>query len=176
MVLSKTLTLIGFQACGKTTLGKILAHRFNCSFIDTDQLIEHGHPSLSCREIFQTFGAAYFRHCESQAIISLKFQPAVVLAVGGGSLLDSTNAHILKRETFLIYLKTSAEILKQRIRQQPTLPAYFHLNHSHQAFIQLYQERCSIYEQWADARIEMDDLSQEEAMQQLIRITQTIKE
>lgn len=173
-VLSKTLTLIGFQTSGKTTLGQLLAQHLGCSFVDTDQLIEQFHSFLSCRSIFQIFGSSYFRFCERQIIASLKYQPAIVLAPGGGCLIQEVNVEKLQMHSFLIYLKTSPEILKKRIWQRQSLPAYLPLFNSDQAFFHLYQERVKIYEKCTHYSIEMDDLSIENALQKLIVIAKDL--
>jgi shikimate kinase len=168
--LNQGVALIGFQASGKTTLGKQLAECLQCAFVDTDQLIEQFHPSLSCREIFQQFGAAHFRDLESQVIASLTYASPFVLATGGGSLVQASNGAILKAHTHLIYLKTSADVLKRRIWQRKSLPAYFHGDDPEKAFAALYRERVVLYEKWADQTLEMDHLSEEEALKQLLRM------
>lgn len=164
----KTLTFIGFQASGKTTLGHLLADQLQCRFIDTDRLIEQFHPSLPCCEIFKTFGAAYFRQLESQVITSLDYHSPFVLATGGGILLQDSNGFTLKEHCKLIYLKTSAKILKERIWQRPNLPGYLSSNHPHETFDRIYQERSIIYEKWADYTINMDGLNIEQALETVL--------
>lgn len=168
--LAKSLALIGFQACGKTTLGRLLAEKLKCSFEDTDRLIEQFHPGLTCRDIFQHFGSDYFRHLESLAIASLKYQLPMVLATGGGSLHLVENREKLKAHCTLIYLKTRPDILKERIWQRKHLPAYLKSADPHQDFVQVYQERVSVYEAWADYTLEMDHLEIQDAIWQLMLI------
>lgn len=166
----KSFVLIGFQASGKTTLGNQLANCLQCSFMDTDQLVEQFHPGWSCREIFQHFGSSHFRNLEWEAISSLSFCPSIVLATGGGTLLETKNGMLLKAHGNLIYLKTSAEVLKKRIWQRQVLPAYLTGEDPELAFTQLYQERILVYEKWADQTLEMDHLTEEKALTELLRI------
>lgn len=166
---AKTLAFIGFQSSGKTTLGRLLAHRLQLSFFDTDDLIQQLHPSLSCREIFKTFGNVYFRKLESQIIASLNYDSSFVLATGGGSLLQEMNKFILKKHCTLLYLKTSECILKKRIWQQPNLPGYLNSNQSHETFHQIYQERKVIYEKCADYMIDMDESSPEQSLEFILK-------
>jgi shikimate kinase len=168
--IAKSLALIGFQSSGKTTLGKQLAAYLRCSFVDTDQLIEQFHPTLSCREIFQQFGSFYFRQLENQVIASLTYQPPLVVATGGGSLLQISNGLVLKAHSILIYLKTSPEILRHRIGLQSTLPGYLKGDNLEQAFANLYKERAVIYEKWADQMLEMDHLNEKESLRKLVQI------
>jgi shikimate kinase len=168
--LSKSLTLIGFQACGKSTLGKLLADYLQRPFIDSDKWIEKKHPSLSCCEVFTKFGVDYFREVESQIIFSLKYKPPIVLATGGGSLLKPCNGEYLQKNSLLIYLKTDPSILKERIWQRERLPAYLEGGDPHQAFIRIYEERIAIYEKWANLSVKMDGLTIEAALHRLITL------
>jgi shikimate kinase len=142
-----------------------LAHRLQLPFIDTDQLIEQFHPPLACCEIFKTFGAAYFRQLENQVIASLNYHSPFVLATGGGSLLQESNGFTLKEHCTLIYLKTSAEILKERIWQRPNLPGYLSTNDPHETFDRIYQERSILYDKWADHIVYMDGVNAEQALE-----------
>ena len=160
----KTITFIGFQASGKTTLGQMLAHALQCPFVDTDRIIEQFHPSLSCRSIHKDFGESYFRNLESQAIASLNYQIPFVLATGGGTLLQDENWWLLKKNSILIYLNTASQILKERIWSRPSLPSYLVGNNPHEDFDLFYQKRVVIYEKWADHTIQMDDLSIQDAL------------
>jgi shikimate kinase len=168
--ISKTISLIGFQASGKTTLGKLLADQLQCLFMDTDQLIEQFHPSLSCSEIFKIFGSTYFRQLESQVITSLLYHPPNVIAPGGGCLLQENNGIKLKENSVIIYLKTTPEILKERIWQRSKLPGYLTSENPHEAFDRIYQERRIHYEKWADHTLSMDGLYPKQALAQLLNV------
>jgi shikimate kinase len=165
----KILTFIGFQASGKTTIGQLLAAELQLPFIDTDQLIEQFHPPLLKSEIFKTFGDIHFRNIESQAIASLNFQTPFVLATGGGSLLQSSNGIKLKERCILIYLKTSLDILKERIWKRNSMPSYLPSDNPHDAFDRLYHERIALYENWADHVIEMDGLHFKDAIDTILK-------
>lgn len=165
----KTITLIGFQSSGKTTLGQLLANALHCSFKDIDRMIEQFHPSMLCRSIHKNFGEAYFRNLESQAIASLNFQVPFVLATGGGSLTKDENGNLLKTNSILIYLKTSGEILKERIWNRSSLPSYLSENNPHENFDVIYQKRIVIYEKWADHTIQMDDLNIQTALTSILK-------
>lgn len=166
-ILDKSIALIGFKSSGKTTLGKQLAAQLQCQFVDTDKLIEQFHPTMICREIFQSLGSDYFRELESKVIASLRFETPLVIATGGGCLKIASNGAALKSNAKMIYLKTSQEILKKRIWEQQTLPAYLNGNDPDKSFAEYFHEQASLYEKWADYCIVMDDIHEGEALEQL---------
>lgn len=156
--LFSNLVLIGFQTCGKSTLGKKLSLCFKCPFIDTDEWMEKGHFPLTCREIYQTYGELYFREKENQINQVIASRSSHVIAVGGGAALDYFNS-----STQFIYLKTSLPVLKKRLKITLSPPAYL----KNQNLETLYLQRTLYYEKWASYTLEMDDLTLEEAIQQL---------
>lgn len=160
MQIKPHLALIGFQACGKTTWGKQLASFFQCPFTDIDALIQTFHPSLSCREIFQTFGREHFRHLEQRVVKELErnLRGRGIIATGGGTLICEKNALSLKQHSYLIYLKTSLPVLRERILKKESLPAYFEQKEPEKALQDLYAERTVLYEQWADITLEMESM------------------
>lgn len=151
--------LIGFQGCGKTTLGAKLARCLNRPFLDTDHLIESYHSGLNCSQIFRQFGESYFRQLEGQVIDQLEQQKNVVIAIGGGSLLQETNRLSLKKHSDLFYLKTPMRIVKERIWSRSQLPAYLDVADPHGSFHRLYQERAELYAQLADQVVELSFVS-----------------
>lgn len=160
--------LIGFQACGKTTVGQLVADKTGKSFWDSDRLIEQWHPELSCAQIFKRFGESYFRHLEKQIIEQLAGQKGGVIAVGGGTMSSLDNRKRLSQGGYLIYLNTQPDLLKERIWSRPQLPAYLDSSDPHHSFLKLYEERSFIYEQSAHLRIEMDSLTPHQAADQII--------
>jgi shikimate kinase len=164
------LALIGFQACGKTTLGKQVAISLQKRFCDTDRLIEQFYPHLNCRQIYHQFGEIHFRFLESQVVSELHLIQRAVIATGGGSLLEPLNAKLLKQHCVLVYLSTPLPVLKKRILSRTVLPAYLDPQNPEAALDRLYQQRLGIYENLADITLNMQDLSSAEAIAQLSSI------
>ena len=107
------LVLCGFMASGKSTVGALLSGRTGLPLVDTDSLIEEETGS-SVREIFAEHGEARFRELERQVIEKVSAQNGVVLAVGGGAVLDSRNASRLKSSGIVYLLKVSPEEVAER--------------------------------------------------------------
>lgn len=160
-------TLIGFQACGKTTIGNALSNHFKRTFVDTDRLIEKHHPGLVCSQIFHTFGEVYFRELESVVIEDLNQLQNTIIATGGGCLVNPDNGFKLQEHSTLIYLKIPFAMIKERIFKRPKLPAYLDPSDPHGSFVKIFQERSALYEHWADDVIHLNQHTPEQICQQI---------
>ncbi len=105
------------MGCGKSTLGKILAERFQYKFIDLDKLIEEK-ESLTISEIFALKGEDYFRELEKVALNSiLTMDVPLILSLGGGTVCHSgIAADLNKNKNILVcYLKLSPQVIFNRL-------------------------------------------------------------
>ncbi len=111
------LTLVGYRACGKTTLGRLAAARIGWPFADSDKLVE-AHAGRPIPDIFSAEGESGFRDRESAALgKALDGDRALLLATGGGAVLRPENRALIKeRGGLVIYLRASAETLRNRLR------------------------------------------------------------
>lgn len=111
------IVLVGYRCSGKTTVGKILAHKMGREFIDTDQVIE---KSTGCpiSSIVTKKGWYYFREMERKVIQEVSRFTDRVIATGGGVVLDPGNVNNLRSNAFLIWLDGDADIMKERFRGQ----------------------------------------------------------
>jgi len=107
--------LTGFMGSGKTTVGPTLARRLGYGFIDTDEeLVKQ--TGLSIAEIFSAQGEKEFRRLERAMIVSLFKQANVVIALGGGALVSSSNRQDVFSQGTVIYLKAGIETLAARLQ------------------------------------------------------------
>ncbi|MFH0939718.1 MAG: shikimate kinase [Planctomycetota bacterium] len=113
------LALIGLRATGKSTVGYALARRLNWKFFDTDMLVQD-RADMTIREIFEKFGEPYFREIESEVTQTCAAHDQVVIATGGGAILNPANVVALKHNGFVVHLSASPEELWQRISGDPT--------------------------------------------------------
>jgi shikimate kinase len=79
--------IVGFMACGKTTVGRLLADRLGLSFADTDDLIEEK-EGMRVRDVFATRGEARFRELERELLAELKRASEGAAGSGHGARLD----------------------------------------------------------------------------------------
>jgi shikimate kinase len=112
-------TLIGYRGSGKTTVASQLAARLAYDWIDADAVIEES-AGCSIRDIFAAEGEAGFRRREREAITRLLQRDRLVLAVGGGAILNADTRRDMKAAGPVVWLQASVEVLAGRIAADPT--------------------------------------------------------
>ena len=103
-----SLFLVGPMGAGKSTIGRQLAKSLSCVFVDSDKEVEE-RTGVDIPLIFELEGEAGFRARERAAIDELTQQPGIVLATGGGAVLDPDNRQHLRSRGQVIYLETSVD-------------------------------------------------------------------
>ena len=111
------IVLIGYRCAGKTVVGKRLASRMERRFVDTDDLIESEKGQIS--DIVKSHGWDYFRALEKRMIERVSKEDNLVIALGGGAVLDPDNIVHLERNGLIIWLKADREVLRKRMDQDP---------------------------------------------------------
>jgi len=109
--------LIGYRGSGKSTVGRSLASRMKRRFVDTDDLIESKEGQIS--DIVKFHGWDYFRAMEKKVIEEISKEDNLVIALGGGAVLDPDNIVNLERNGLIIWLKADREMLRKRMNQDP---------------------------------------------------------
>ena len=113
--------LVGLMGAGKSTIGRQLARRLNMDFHDSDQTIE-ARTGVDIPRIFDIEGEAGFRRREQQIIDELTRLDGVVLATGGGVVLDADNRACLRERGLVIYLKADPGQLLERTERDTQRP------------------------------------------------------
>ena len=115
MPLSRNIFLIGPMGSGKTAVGRHLARLFRFSFLDSDADIET-RTGVDISFIFEKEGEAGFRVRERESIDRLTRLDSVVLATGGGAVIEADNRRVLAERGVVVYLRTSIEQQLERTR------------------------------------------------------------
>ncbi len=110
----KNIILTGFMGTGKTAVGRWLARELNIPFIDTDDLIEK-EAGKSIAQIFACHGEDYFRRLESKAIDDVSSKADMVIATGGGAIVNPKNLEALKKNGIVICLTASVDAILSRV-------------------------------------------------------------
>lgn len=148
------IVLTGMPACGKSTIGKILAESLDREVIDIDRVIETK-MKMPISKIFESRGEAYFRNLETEAIKEASKNCGVVIATGGGAVLREENISALKQNGQIFFIDRDVEKLIPT-KSRPTA-----LNK--EAIKKRYEERYEIYKVTADLIIENNDTSKDAA-------------
>lgn len=143
----RNIVLCGMPSSGKTTVGKALANDFGKRFIDTDDVVvEKKKESIS--DIFEKYGEGEFRKEERLAIEELSKENGLVIATGGGAVLDENNVRALKRNGVILFLNRSLENLVATADRP--------LSKDTEKLKNLFKKRYDVYKSCADAVIPAD--------------------
>jgi|WetSurMetagenome_2_1015567.scaffolds.fasta_scaffold05555_2 shikimate kinase len=119
--LPENIFLVGLMGAGKTSVGKVLARRFNKIFYDSDQEIERS-TGVKIPLIFEIEGESGFRDRESRLLEELVRRRNIVLATGGGAVLSAQNRRLLADHGTVVYLRAAVSDLWQRTRHDKNRP------------------------------------------------------
>ena len=113
--------LVGLMGSGKTTIGRSLARRMGRAFYDSDNEIVQ-RTGVRIPVIFEMEGEAGFRRREVQVIGELADEGGVVVATGGGAILDPANRAAMKASGWVVYLDVPTPVLLERTRHDTNRP------------------------------------------------------
>jgi shikimate kinase len=112
----QNLFLVGPMGAGKSAVGRQLARLLHLEFVDSDEEIE-SRTGVDIAFIFEKEGEAGFRKREVRVIDDLSRKDGVVLATGGGAIMDPRNRNHLGGRGFVVYLHTSVDQQLSRTRK-----------------------------------------------------------
>lgn len=143
----RCVALIGFMGAGKTTVGRALAKRLRCQFLDLDDAIEQ-RERQSVAQIFAFVGEAGFRRAENAALRNLLQENAgksdLVLALGGGAFVQPQNRLLLEQAgAITVLLEAPLDELRRRCRTESKVRP---LAQQEAGFAELFAARRAEYE------------------------------
>lgn len=153
--MKKNLFLIGFMACGKSTIGKELASKLNYTFLDTDLLIEKK-VKQTIKELILKTDEISFRVLESKVLkgITKNYQKTII-ATGGGLPCSDKNLRLLKKNGILVFIDTPEKLIFNRLKDNNSRPLVANLNNSElKSFIALKLAERRLYYEKADILID----------------------
>jgi shikimate kinase len=159
--MKRNVVLIGYRCSGKSSVGEILAREWGIDFWDTDVLIEKN-AGCSIEEIVSTYGWDHFRLMEQKLIEAVSKKENLVIASGGGAVMDERNVENLKRNGLLVWLGASAEVLHARMGEEERIgkirPSLIGTD-PREEIQQLLRARDPIYGAAADIAVDTSGLS-----------------
>lgn len=164
------ITLIGYRGTGKSTVGRLLAARLGWACIDTDDEVQQL-TGRSISDIFQSEGEPSFRRYESQVIQHVARRHKLVVAAGGGAVLDPENRRLLSVAGPIVWLTASVATLQQRLHHDPLSAAQRPAltgDTPAEEISRVLAERLPIYEACADVTIDTEGRTPRELVDQIL--------
>lgn len=149
---SSNIFLVGMMGAGKTTVGRLLARRLSRRFIDSDDEIET-RCGVRIPVIFEIEGEAGFRARECAVVDELTALEGIVLATGGGAVLDPGNRRVLAARGTVVYLRAHPSDLLRRVRNDRNRPLLMTPDPMRR-LEELYAQRDPLYREVADIIVE----------------------
>lgn len=161
--MKKNIILIGMPGAGKSTVGVILAKVMGMNFIDSDLLIQEQEGML-LRNIIDRDGQEGYLDIENRVNLGISEQNCVIATGGSAIYCDEAMLH-LKKTGIVVYIRLSLGVIRDRlgnIRQRGVVLK------DGQTLDSLYEERCPLYEKYADVTVDGEGLGLEELMEKIV--------
>ena len=142
------------MGAGKTTVGKRLAELRGMAFADSDHEVEQ-RTGVDVAFIFEKEGEAGFRKREKQVIAELTGRSGLVLATGGGAVLEPENRQHLASRGFVVYLRASVDHQLRRTNHSDARPL-LQAGDRREVLESLFTVRDPLYREIADLVLETD--------------------
>ena len=146
--------LMGFMGTGKSEVGRRLAQRLGRSFVDTDQLVEE-RAGKRVAAIFADDGELAFRSLERAAVAEAAGRGGIVIAVGGGAVLDPETVRHLRDAGVLVYLTARPDVILRRVGEAKSRPLL--RDDPRGTVTQLLAERGPVYAAAADITVDTSE-------------------
>ena len=167
------ISLSGFMGCGKSSIGKTMQqYLYGFDFIDLDEFIENM-TGKTISDIFSESGEENFRYMEFKALQKIFDQYSdasrkLILALGGGTLVNEASADIIANNTIRIYLRASQATLEENLMEESGRRPMLQGADLKDRIAELMLQRAGIYENRADHIIDTDDRTYSESADEII--------
>lgn len=161
--------IIGFMGAGKTTVGRALAKRLNREFVELDAMIEHK-AGKSIKELFSQDSGIAFREFEIEVTKDISSGRNLVIACGGGIILNQINIDRLRKGSVIIYLAVSSRVLLARVEGTEKIRPLLSSGDNKSRIRKLLGFRKPLYENAADITIKTTNLDVDSVVDELVNI------
>ena len=151
---ASNIVLVGPMGAGKSSVGRALAARLGCDFVDADEAIER-RSGRRIAEIFEHDGEPAFRALERTLLCELLDREACVIATGGGAVLDAGSRRLMRERGRVVHLHVPVEVQLQRLEGDRTRPLLMRPDRE-AALRALAAVRDPLYDEAAHLRIDAD--------------------
>ena len=169
----RPLILTGFMGSGKSSVGRILAKRLSCPFIDLDSEIVAA-AGRSINDIFSRDGEQVFRDQETFCLEHVLQGGHSVIATGGGVVISAANRVLMRSRGIVVNLDVSLAQVLKRLQGASDRPLFAGSDSANRVK-SLMDDRKHFYED-ADIRIDTDEKSVEDVAAEILRFVKGLRE
>ena len=161
------IALIGFMGTGKTAVGQLLAKKLGSRFFELDLLIEQK-AGKSIPDIFQQDGEVAFRELEIEVTKEISKDKNLVIACGGGIVLNKINIDRLRQQSRIVYLTASPRVILKRVANEEGQRPLLEVDNPTLTIREMLSFRKPFYERAADITINTSRLDIDAVAGQII--------
>jgi len=161
--MSDNIILIGFMGTGKDVVGREIAKKTGKILLSTDDYIELKENKI-INKIFQESGEEYFRKLEKEMVLKIKDLKNIVVATGGGIVLDEQNRTLLSQMGTVIHLDANLDIIEKRLKHDINRPLIW----DKEKISRIFEERKGIYD-FSDLKVNTSDKETSEVADEIIQ-------
>jgi shikimate kinase len=167
MTVTENIFLVGPMGSGKSAVGRRLARELGFAFLDSDEEIER-RTGVDIAYMFEKEGEPRFRLREAGIVDELTQLDRVVIATGGGAILDPASRERLRSRGRVVYLRTTVGQQLARTRHGTDRPL---LNNADPGgtLVRLMSERAPLYESVAAITVDTDGRKVRAVVEQITR-------
>ncbi|MDP2974368.1 MAG: shikimate kinase, partial [Candidatus Diapherotrites archaeon] len=151
----------------KNAVGKSLAEKTGLCFLDADKLIEEK-AGMPIAQIFKRFGEPHFRQLETAVLKEICAKNNCVIATGGGAPVKKENAAAMRKNSIIVLLRCSPQIIFKRIKGDASRPPLTKLPDELQEIKFMLKQRNPVYRSLADFVTDAGKKSVEENVSEII--------
>ena len=165
--MKKNLVLTGMMGVGKSTVGKNLAQKLSCNFVDIDRTIETREGS-TINLIFKNKSESYFRKLENEISLEKLKEKNTVISLGGGAFLNKSIRREVKNTSVSFWLDVDVSELIKRLKKNKKRPLLYNKN-LNVTVNKIYLERKKTYSE-ADFRIKCNFLGPDKIVDKILKL------
>ena len=165
--MKKNLVLTGMMGVGKSTVGKNLAQKLSCNFVDIDRTIETREGS-TINLIFKNKSESYFRKLENEISLEKLKEKNTVISLGGGAFLNKSIRREVKNTSVSFWLDVDVSELIKRLKKTKKRPLLYNKN-LNVTVNKIYLERKKTYSE-ADYRIKCNFLGPDKIVDKILKL------
>jgi len=162
-----SIALIGFMGAGKTAVGKALAAKLDKEFVELDALIARK-AGKSIPEIFQEDGEIAFRELEIEVAREVSGKKNLVIACGGGIVLNKISTDRLSNESVIVYLTAVPDVILKRVSRGSSKRPLLNVPDQTERIKELSKFRQPFYGRAADITIDTSKLGIDAVAEKII--------